>query len=224
MLSSRPPTNDMPAHVKWGCRSGSNLQGIPCAMRYARVRSGRAHSKSWNGRTSRCARSATSLCRRNGAASRDMRHPGGAERSVGDGQRSWEAPSAASIRACGSLLAEEMCRPSAMDGYTCVEIHAVVGKIFRCETPFDGRGHQPFQSFPRWHSDCFHPELLRKGVSMITSMAGAGSYLRPAQTSSTTVLTRADALPVPEADASTTRKSEAGHSGFGPEDSSTHQD
>ncbi|MBR1195786.1 hypothetical protein JQ634_21585 [Bradyrhizobium sp. AUGA SZCCT0240] len=39
---------------------------------------------------------------------------------------------------------------------------------------------------------------------MITSTAGAGSYLRPAQTSSTTVLTRADALPVPQADASTT--------------------
>ena len=39
---------------------------------------------------------------------------------------------------------------------------------------------------------------------MITSMAGAGSYLRPAQTLSTTVLTRADALPVPEADAGTT--------------------
>ncbi|MBR1142706.1 hypothetical protein JQ567_05380 [Bradyrhizobium sp. AUGA SZCCT0431] len=38
---------------------------------------------------------------------------------------------------------------------------------------------------------------------MITSTAGAGSYLRPAQISSTTVLTRADALPVPEADAST---------------------
>ena len=37
---------------------------------------------------------------------------------------------------------------------------------------------------------------------MMTSMAGAGSYLRPVQTSPS-VLTRADALSVPEADAST---------------------
>ncbi|MBR1271233.1 hypothetical protein JQ629_27500 [Bradyrhizobium sp. AUGA SZCCT0222] len=45
---------------------------------------------------------------------------------------------------------------------------------------------------------------------MITSMAGAGSYLRPAQTSSTTVLTRADALAVPEADSSATGTAKPG--------------
>ena len=43
----------------------------------------------------------------------------------------------------------------------------------------------------------FTLKLLRKGVSMITSMANAGSYLRPTQAyPSRTTLTPADALPV----------------------------
>jgi hypothetical protein len=51
----------------------------------------------------------------------------------------------------------------------------------------------------------FTLKLPRKGVSMITSMAGAGSYLRPTQAyPSKTTLTPADALPVAGADAGAT--------------------
>jgi hypothetical protein len=81
---------------------------------------------------------------------------------------------------------------------------AAVGKIFRRANPLQRRGRQPYQSFPRWHGDCFHLALPRKGVSMTTSIANAGSYLRFAQAPpSRTTLTTADALPVAEAEAST---------------------
>jgi hypothetical protein len=85
-----------------------------------------------------------------------------------------------------------------------MESLAAVGKIFRRANPLQGRGRQPYQSFPRWHGDCFHLALPRKGVSMITSIANAGSYLRFAQAPpSRTTLTTADALPAAEAEAST---------------------
>ena len=42
-------------------------------------------------------------------------------------------------------------------------------------------------------------KLSGKGVSMITSMAGAGSYLRPTQAYSSRTLTTADALPAADA-------------------------
>lgn len=45
---------------------------------------------------------------------------------------------------------------------------------------------------------------------MITSMAGAGSYLRPTQAPSTTVLTRADALPATDPDANTAASAKPG--------------
>lgn len=49
----------------------------------------------------------------------------------------------------------------------------------------------------------FTLKLPKKGASMITSMANAGSYLRPTQAyPSKTTLTPADALPVADADAS----------------------
>jgi hypothetical protein len=48
------------------------------------------------------------------------------------------------------------------------------------------------------------PSILTKGVSMIASMAGVGSYLRSAQTyPSRTTLTPADALPAADADVGT---------------------
>jgi hypothetical protein len=50
----------------------------------------------------------------------------------------------------------------------------------------------------------FTLRLPSKGVSMITSIANAGSYLRPTQAYTSKPLTTADALPIAGADASTT--------------------
>jgi hypothetical protein len=85
-----------------------------------------------------------------------------------------------------------------------MESPAAVGKIFRRAALFEKEDSSLINHFRVGMVIAFTLKLPRKGVSMITSMAGAGSYLRPTQAyPSKTTLTPADALPVAGADAST---------------------
>ena len=84
-----------------------------------------------------------------------------------------------------------------------MESLAAVGKIFRDAALFEKEDTSLINDFRVGMVIAFTLKLLRKGVSMITSIANAGSYLRPAQAyPSRTTLTPADALPVAGADAS----------------------
>jgi hypothetical protein len=82
-----------------------------------------------------------------------------------------------------------------------MESPAAIGKIFRCVAIFNNKDASFINHFPVGMVIAFTLKLLTKGVSMITSMANAGSYLRPAQAYASRTLTRADALPAADADA-----------------------
>ena len=86
-----------------------------------------------------------------------------------------------------------------------------LGRIFRSAARSREREHLPYQSLRVGIVIALTLICRSRGVSMITSMADAGSYLRPAQMypSKTTsapadALTPADALPAAAADGSTT--------------------
>ena len=66
---------------------------------------------------------------------------------------------------------------------------------------FSNRDASFINHFPVGMVIAFPLKSLTKGVSMITSMANAGSYLRPTQAYASRTLTTADALPVADADA-----------------------
>ncbi|WP_347337111.1 hypothetical protein [Bradyrhizobium lablabi] len=83
-----------------------------------------------------------------------------------------------------------------------MESPAAVGKIFRHAALVENEDTSLINHFRAGMAIASTLKLLRKGVSMITSMAGAGSYLRSTQAfPSKTTLTPADALPVADADA-----------------------
>ena len=83
-----------------------------------------------------------------------------------------------------------------------MESPAAVGKIFRHAALVENEDTSLINHFRVGMVIAFTLKLPRKGVSMITSMANAGSYLRPIQAyPSRTTLTPADALPVADAGA-----------------------
>jgi len=83
-----------------------------------------------------------------------------------------------------------------------MESPAAVGKIFRHAALVENEDTSLINHFRVGMVIAFTLKLPRKGVSMITSMANAGSYLRPIQAHpSRTTLTPADALPVADAGA-----------------------
>jgi len=83
-----------------------------------------------------------------------------------------------------------------------MESPAAVGKIFRHAALVENEDTSLINHFRVGMVIAFTLKLPRKGVSMITSMANAGSYLRPIQAyPSRTTLTPADALPAADAGA-----------------------
>ena len=84
-----------------------------------------------------------------------------------------------------------------------MENPAALGKIFRRANPFDRQDTSLINHFRVGMVVAFTLKLPRKGVSMMTSISNAGSYLRPTQAYTSRTLTTADALPIADADAGT---------------------
>ena len=84
-----------------------------------------------------------------------------------------------------------------------MESPAAVGRIFRDAALFDNGDTSLINHFRVGTVIAFTLKLQRKGGSMMTSIANAGSYLRPTPAYTSRTLTTADALPVADANAST---------------------
>ena len=76
-----------------------------------------------------------------------------------------------------------------------MENPAALGKIFRRSHPFGKQDFSGINHFRVGMPVAFTLRLLRKGGPNMTSVANAGSYLRPTPAYTSRALTRADALP-----------------------------